>query len=59
AGDAVTTITLKDRVLSWHAQLEVSSDAQNFYYRLKRELRKDGVPIREKTWQETIPRDFH
>lgn len=57
AGDAVTTITLKDRVLSWHAQLEVSSDAQNFYYRLKRELRKDGVPIREKTWQETIPRD--
>ena len=58
-GAAVTTITLKDRVLAWSAQLEVSSDARNFTYRLKRELRKDGVLIREKTWQETFPRDHH
>ena len=57
-GAGVTTITLKDRVLAWSAQLEVSSDARNFTYRLKRELRKDGVLIREKTWQETFPRDF-
>ena len=58
AGSATTTITLEDRVLVWSAQLEVSSDAKSFTYRLKRELRKDGVLIREKTWQETFPRDF-
>ncbi len=46
-------------MLAWSAQLEVSSDARNFTYRLKRELRKDGVLIREKTWQETFPRDHH
>jgi hypothetical protein len=58
AGDATTTITLPDRTLSWRAVLEIRSDAANFYYRLKRELRKDGALIREKTWQETIPRDL-
>jgi putative CocE/NonD family hydrolase len=58
AGDATTTITLPDRALAWRAVLEIRSDATNFYYRLKRELRKDGTLIREKTWQETIPRDL-
>ena len=58
AGEATTTVTLPDRVLAWRANLEVSSDAKNFSYRLKRELLKDGVRIREKTWQETIPRDY-
>jgi putative CocE/NonD family hydrolase len=57
AGDATTTITLPDRTLAWRALLSVRSDATNFYYRLKRELRKDGNLIREKTWEETIPRD--
>ncbi len=57
AGDATTTVALKDRTLAWRAILEVSGDAKNFFYRLKRELRKDGVLVREKAWQETIPRD--
>ena len=56
--DGETTIALPDRVLLWRAHLEVSSDAKNFFYRLKRELLKDGVKIREKTWEETIPRDY-
>ena len=57
-GEAATTITLADRILVWHADLEVRSDERNFYYRLKRRLLKDGVSVREKTWQETIPRDL-
>ena len=57
AGDAETTITLPDRKLSWKVHLEVTSDAKNFYYKLKRELRKDGALIREKAWEETISRD--
>ncbi len=59
AGDATTTITLPDRTISWRAQLSVTSDAKSFHYRLKRELRKDGALVREKTWEETIPRDLH
>ena len=57
AGDATTTVTLPDRTLSWRAQLSVTSDAKTFHYRLKRELRKDGALIREKSWDELIPRD--
>ncbi|HWZ85503.1 MAG TPA: hypothetical protein VN032_04830, partial [Thermoanaerobaculia bacterium] len=57
AGDATTTVALPDRTLAWRAQLSVTSDAKSFHYRLKRELRKDGTLIREKTWEEAIPRD--
>jgi putative CocE/NonD family hydrolase len=57
SGDATTTVTLPDRVLAWSARLEVRSDEKNFYYRLRRELLRDGVTVRERTWQETIPRD--
>ncbi len=56
-GDATTTITLPDRTLAFRARLEVTSDAARFHYTLKRELRKDGVLVREKSWQESIPRD--
>jgi len=56
-GEAETTVALPDRLLSWRARLEVRSDAKMFYYRLKRELRKDGLLIRERSWEETIPRD--
>jgi len=58
AGEGTTTITLADRVLAWRANLQVRSDAGHFYYELRRELRKDGVRIREKSWTEAIPRDF-
>jgi putative CocE/NonD family hydrolase len=57
AGDAETTISLPDRTLSWKAHLEVSSDGKSFYYKLKRELRRNGTLIREKAWEQTIPRD--
>jgi hypothetical protein len=59
AGDAETTITLPDRKLSWKVHLEVTSDATSFHYKLERQLRKDGVLIREKSWDETIARDNH
>ena len=57
-GEAETTLTLKDRVLVWSGHLSISSDAKNFFYKYTRELRKDGVLIKTKTWEETIPRDF-
>src|SRR5215831_3197248 len=56
-GEAETTIALKDRVLAWKGHLKVSSDAKNFFYRYTRELFKDGQQIKQKTWEETVPRD--
>jgi len=57
-GDAETTFDLKSRVLVWSGHLSFRSDAQNFFYKYIRELRKDGVLIKTKTWEKTIPRDL-
>ena len=56
-GDAQTTFDLKGRVLVWSGHLSFSSDAKNFYYKYTRELLKDGLMLKQKTWEETIPRD--
>ena len=56
-GEADTTIVFKDRVLLWRGRLNVSSDAKSFYYKYTRELLKDGQTVKQKTWEETIPRD--
>jgi uncharacterized protein len=57
-GDAETTIELNNRVLVWSGHLAVTTDANHFFYKYTRELRKDGVLIKSKTWEETIPRDL-
>jgi hypothetical protein len=51
-------VTLADRVLLWEAELDFSSDRDNFYYRYLRRLTQDGELIREKAWEDTIPRDY-
>jgi putative CocE/NonD family hydrolase len=51
-------VTLKDRVLVWEANLSFTSDRENFYYRYTRRLEENGELVREKTWTDTIPRDF-
>jgi hypothetical protein len=56
-GEADTTIVFKDRMLLWRGRLNFSSDAKNFYYKYTRELLKDGLMVKTKTWEETIPRD--
>jgi hypothetical protein len=56
-GNADTTLALKDRTLLWRGRLIVTSDARNFYYKYTRELLKDDQLLKQKTWQETIPRD--
>lgn len=57
-GDAETTFELKGRVLVWSGHLSFTSDAKDFFYKYTRELRKDGILIKTKTWKETVPRDF-
>jgi len=56
-GEAKIVMALKDHNLMWQGHLALSSDAKNLYYKYTRQLFKDGQQIKEKTWQETIPRD--
>jgi putative CocE/NonD family hydrolase len=51
-------VELPGRILSWAAELSFRSDSSNFYYSYRRRLSENGKLIREKTWTDTIPRDF-
>jgi hypothetical protein len=57
-GEAESIERLSDRVLTYRGHLAITSDAATFYYRYTRELLRDGVVVRTKTWQEAIPRDL-
>jgi predicted acyl esterase len=57
-GDYSTTVTLPDRTLRFEARAVFRSDAKTFYLTYTRRLFRDGVLVREKTWDEPIPRDF-
>ena len=56
-GEAKSVFELKGRVLTWQGHLSVATDQKNFYYKYTRELLKDGQMLKQKTWEETIPRD--
>jgi hypothetical protein len=56
-GEAETVLTLKGRTLTWRGHLTVRTDERNFYYSYTRELLKDGVILKTKSWRETVPRD--
>jgi hypothetical protein len=57
-GEAETVEKLADRVLTYRGHLTVTSDAATFFYTYTRELLRDGVLLRTKTWTEAIPRDL-
>jgi predicted acyl esterase len=56
-GDSEYIQAVKDHVLTWRGRLDVSSDAQTFFYKYTRTLLRDGAVIRTRTWEEPIPRD--
>jgi putative CocE/NonD family hydrolase len=51
-------VELKNRTLLWEANLSFRSDQKNFYYDYTRRLFENGKLLREKNWNDTIPRDF-
>lgn len=57
-GDYAITVRLPDRVLLFQGVLEFRSDRDDFYFVYTRRLQRDGALVRERTWNETIPRDF-
>jgi hypothetical protein len=51
-------VELEGRTLVWEADLLFRSDLLNFYYTYTRRLLEGGILVREKSWNDTIPRDF-
>jgi len=50
-------LELGDRTVRLEGDLSVTSDQENFYYSFTRRALENGKLIRERTWEETIPRD--
>jgi hypothetical protein len=57
-GEHRTTVELEGRTLVWEAELVFRSDLENFFYTYTRRLLENGVLVREKSWNDKIPRDF-
>jgi hypothetical protein len=55
--DHKTTVRLDGRTLLFQGLLDFSSDRDHFFYSYTRRLLENGELLREKTWNETIPRD--
>ncbi|MDR2985759.1 MAG: CocE/NonD family hydrolase [Nocardiopsaceae bacterium] len=58
-GEARTEVHLPDRLLIFSSVLDLDGDAESLRYRFKRELRKDGELIRERSWERRFRRDGH
>ena len=56
-GEYRIELKLKDRTLTFESQVLFRSDLRDFHYKGTRRLLKDGALVREKTWEDTIPRD--
>jgi putative CocE/NonD family hydrolase len=48
-----------DREIGWHTFFDFRSDLTHFHHKLRRELILNGEKIRERSWETSIPRDFH
>jgi hypothetical protein len=51
-------VELNGRFLTFDGDLLFESDRDNFYYTYTRKVLENGNVLRERTWRETIPRDF-
>ena len=51
-------VKLPNRLLLWEGELSFTSDLENFYYHYSRRVSENGMVVREKEWEDTIPRDF-
>ncbi len=51
-------VQLEERTLLWEGELSFSSDRENFYYEYSRKISENGELVREKSWAETILRDY-
>jgi hypothetical protein len=57
-GESESIEKLRDRTLTYRGHLVVTSDAATLHYAYTRELLRDGVMLRTRSWREDIPRDL-
>ena len=57
-GEGEWKMAASGRVVQVKAEVDVRSDATVFHVAVKRRLYENGALVREKEWQEDIPRDF-
>lgn len=55
-GEARTEVHLDGRLLVTTSTLDLDGDETSLRYRFRRELRSDGLVIRERTWERRFPR---
>jgi uncharacterized protein len=55
-GEARTEIHLAGRLLILNSELSIGSDESSLRYRYQRQLREDGMLIRERRWERAFPR---
>ena len=55
-GEARTEVHLDGRLLVMSSTLDLDGDATSLRYRFRRELRSDGLVIRERAWERRFPR---
>jgi hypothetical protein len=58
ASEMKRIVQIDGRTLVWQGVLAFRSDRDNFYYTYTRRLLEGDRVIRERTWKETIARDF-
>jgi CMP-N-acetylneuraminic acid synthetase len=56
-GEHRTTVELPERTLVWEGRVWFRSDRENFFYSYTRRLLENGELVREKSWEDVIPRD--
>jgi hypothetical protein len=56
-GEYRTSVELPGRTLTWESRITFRSDLGSFFYSGLRRLLEDGVLVRERSWEDTIPRD--
>jgi hypothetical protein len=57
-GEGDLLVTMPGRTLAWRTRLSLRSDADAFHYRFRRIVAENGREIRERAWEESVPRDF-
>ena len=58
-GEARTEVHLPGGLLIFSSALDLDGDADSLRYRFRRELRRDGVLIRQRSWERRFRRDGH
>lgn len=57
-GEAETSAELPDRRIVLRSRAIIRSDRENFYVRFTRRIFENDELVRERTWEETVPRNF-